>query len=375
MKRIKILRNIFISVGVLFALVRLLSAGTNEGALNFGKIPLGQQPIITFDAPGAGTGHFEGTYALAINQGGTIAGYYFDSNPVTHGFVRAPDGTFVAPIDAPGGGTGPYQGTFVLGFNSGNAITGFVRDSSDVFHGYLRAPDGTFTTYDVPGAGTGQFQGTIPSDINATGEIAGYWVDPDNVNHGFVRDAGGTITPFDAPGAGTGSGQGTFVNTVDCLTDGRATVGDYIDSNGAYHGFVRAPDGTITEFDSPGAGTGPGQGTQPTGINEAGTIEAPYIDSSGVWHGAVRAADGTFTTFDVPGAGTGPGQGTIAGNINASGAITGWYNDSSDESWLPAHSRRYHHRHVRCPGCWHRSRSRYPTLLQQQSGRDHWVLP
>ena len=149
-----------------------------------------------------------------INDVGTIAGYYYDSNLTTHGFVRAPDGTFTAPIDAPGGGTGPYQGTFTYGMNSGGWITGDVRDSSDVFHGYLRAPDpnGTFTMFDVLGAGTGPGQGTVAADINTTGVIAGYWIDPSNVYHGFVRDAGGAITWFDAPGAGTGSGQGTAMN-------------------------------------------------------------------------------------------------------------------------------------------------------------------
>src|SRR5262249_32651539 len=149
----KILRNTFIIVGVPFVLVRLLFAGTNDGALNSGNMPLAYPPpaIITFDAPGAGTGPFQGTQSLAINPKGTIAGYFFDSNPVTHGFVRNTDGT-ITPFDAPGGGTGPYQGTFVLALTPLGAITGFTRDASDVFHGYLRAPGGTFTTFDAPGA-------------------------------------------------------------------------------------------------------------------------------------------------------------------------------------------------------------------------------
>ena len=40
------------------------------------------------------------------------------------------------------------------------------------------------------------------------------------------------------------------------------------------HGILRAPDGTITTFDVPGAGTGPVPGhTLPLGINQAGAIE------------------------------------------------------------------------------------------------------
>ncbi len=45
-----------------------------------------------------------------------------------------------------------------------------------------------------------------------------------------------------------------------------------------YHGFLRTPDGTITTFDAPGAGTGPFQGTFPLGINQAGAIRDDYID-------------------------------------------------------------------------------------------------
>jgi len=50
MKKIKILRTTFISVGVLFAAGQLLAADTSDGALNSGSMP-----IITFDASGADT--------------------------------------------------------------------------------------------------------------------------------------------------------------------------------------------------------------------------------------------------------------------------------------------------------------------------------
>ena len=331
----KILRNIFISVGVLFVSARLLTAGTSDQVPNFNDMPLGSAPpvIMTFEAPGAGTGPMQGTIAQAINQAGKIVGYFFTPSPVTRGFVRDPDGITFHEFDAPGGGTGPYQGTFVTAIDdAAGAITGFVRDSSDAFHGYERMPDGTFIgPFDARDAGTGRFQGTEPSNINATGVITGTYVDPSNVNHGFVRDADGTIHEFDALGAGTGPGQGTGTGGVDCLTDAGATVGEYLDSSNVWHGFLRDPDGTIHEFDAPGAGTGPHQGTEPGGINAAGTIIVLLIDMNDVTHGAERAPDGTFAPpFDAPGAGTGPGQGTFPENINASGAITGWYIDSSN---------------------------------------------
>lgn len=59
-----------------------------------------------------------------------------------------------------------------------------------------------------------------------------------NVNHGFVRALDGSITTFDAPGAGTGPGQGTIAATPN---PAGAIVGFEIDSGGVFHGFLRTP--------------------------------------------------------------------------------------------------------------------------------------
>jgi hypothetical protein len=58
--------------------------------------------------------------------------------------------------------------------------------------------------------------------------------------------------------------------------------------------------GTFTTFDVPGAGTGYGEGTIPSGINSAGAITGSYFDSKDVGHGFLGSKDGTFTTFDAP---------------------------------------------------------------------------
>src|SRR5208282_6824618 len=42
--------------------------------------------IITFDAPGAGTGSEQGTFPLNLNAGGTVIGNFTDANGVNHGF-------------------------------------------------------------------------------------------------------------------------------------------------------------------------------------------------------------------------------------------------------------------------------------------------
>jgi hypothetical protein len=46
--------------------------------------------IITFDAPGAATGAFAGTFANAINPAGVITGSSTDANGTSHGFLRIP---------------------------------------------------------------------------------------------------------------------------------------------------------------------------------------------------------------------------------------------------------------------------------------------
>jgi hypothetical protein len=198
-----------------------------------------------------------------------------------------------------------------------------------VLHGFLRFSNGTITTYDAPGAGTGPGQGSDGESINPAGEIAGEYIDANGPYHGFVRAANGTITVFDVPSAGTGPGQGTFVSTVSGITPAGRIIGFYADASNVNHGDVRAPDGTITGFDVPGAGTGPGQGTVAANINPAGAITGYYVDASGVNHGFVRNRHGAITTFDAPGTGTGPGQGTTPYSNNPTGAITGWEIDAN----------------------------------------------
>jgi len=282
--------------------------------------------IITFDVPSAATGPGQGTSATVINPAGVIAGHFRDANGARHGFLRAPDGTFTL-FDAPGAGTEFFQGTRAYSINPAGAVAGWYTDASNVAHGYLRAPDGNITTFDAPGAGgagTGRLPGTSAYNINPAGVIAGIYTDVNYVFHSFVRTPDGTITTFDVPGASTSSGLGTFAAEFDGINPAGAITGNYTDASGVSHGYVRAPDGAITVFDVPGAGTG--------GINPAGSIVGGYMDASGVNHGFVRAAGGTFSVFDVPGAGTGPGQGTSGGNINTPGDVDGIYVDATGVS-------------------------------------------
>jgi hypothetical protein len=139
----------------------------------------------------------------------------------------------------------------------------------------------------------------------------------------------GTLTEFDVPGANPAAGLGTqaFANN-----DWGVSVGVYTDMNVVPHGFIRALDGKITSFDAPGAGLGEGldQGTEAFSINDLGVIAGQFEDPNNVFHGFIRFPNGTFTTFEAPDAGTGVQQGTLAYNVNISGATAGIYVDNSN---------------------------------------------
>jgi hypothetical protein len=292
--------------------------------------------ITTFDAPGAGTAAGQGTFANGMNTSGNIVGFIRDANAARHAFLRASDGTFTI-FDDPNAGTcsascgtiGNGQGTRAYAINPSGEIVGFFTDNGGRCHGYVRSASGAFTQIDAPDAGPGPApQGTFPSQftpggINPAGAITGFYVDASSVQHGFVRAPVGTITEFDPSGS-------IFTNPNAIDQTGEIT-GFYFDANFVGHGFLRTPDGTITSFDAPGADMTPGtgNGTFGVGLTPNGEAEGVYVDPNGVLHGFVRSNQGTFTTFDVPSAGTGPGQGTLPESNNTAGAIAGNYIDAS----------------------------------------------
>src|SRR5437763_15972500 len=109
------------------------------------------QTITTFDAPGAGTGALQGTYATNIAPSGPIIGFSGDANNVRHGFVRSRDGSFTI-FDAPGAGTAAFQGTRTYAANPSGTVTGWFNDSAGAVHGYVRSNQGAITVFDAPGA-------------------------------------------------------------------------------------------------------------------------------------------------------------------------------------------------------------------------------
>ena len=280
------------------------------------------QNFTTFDAPGAGTGSGLGTLPISINPKGAIAGLDRDANACRHGFIRDKHGNFTI-FDDPNAGTGSGEGTRGYSINPAGAVTGWYTDAiTGAGRGYVRAPDGTITNFDAPDAGQGPYPlGTYPWSVNIlnpSGVITGWYVDANSAYHGFVRAADGTITEFDAPGS-DGFTAAYGINPA-------GTITGYACSSSVCYGFVRNAKGVITNFVVPGDNV---DGTGAEAISSAGVITGWWLDVNTAYHGFVRSKQGVITTFDPPDSGTGNGQGTIPFSINAAGAIAGYYIDAN----------------------------------------------
>ena len=292
----------------------------------------------------------EGTFPMAINSAGDVAGFYVGSNAGASGnyesFIRTSNGTLVE-FNAPGASISSNRGTAAMAINDSDEIVGFYNTGSylttTVYHGFLRSADGTtFTTIDPAGAGTGECvnshkQGTMAFAINDSGMIAGTYIDSSCNRHGFVRDTSGNYTSIDPPGASesidTGNMMGTWATGIDAAGD---VVGNYTDSSGIRHGFIRSASGAITTSDVPNVGTGGTgnlQGTLPYSIDPTGSyIAGSYTDSTGLLHGFIRFADGSFATFASSAASSSAAlgfSGTLGPSVNSSGLVTGGYLDSN----------------------------------------------
>src|SRR3981081_1547817 len=209
--------------------------------------------FATFDAP---PGSPNGILPSSINPAGAITGSYYDVNFVGHGFLRAKNGTLVS-FDAPGAGTTDpsFPGTYAVSINPAGAIVGMYTDANSLSHGFVRASDGTFTTFDPPGkiAAFAPFALAQTLYINPDGVITGAYFESISGNpfggnfRVFVRTPDGAFTTFDAA---------TYPpccvwSFPSGITPEDAITGSFNDGFTINHGFLRARDGTVTTFDVP----------------------------------------------------------------------------------------------------------------------------
>jgi hypothetical protein len=319
--------------------VLLVVAG---GALCLGLIvPAHAATYATIDVSGA-----TGTFGKTIDAAGDVAGGWYDSGGVAHGFLRTANGT-ITTFDPPGS-----TGTTVMTINDSQEIAGFFTDSQGT-HGFLRTANGTITVYDAPQSdgytqilslndknaftgdyvltdqdsdgfvvnGHGKFKSFAPtgsfyaysSAINAQEITAGIYYDG-SLYHGFVRTTKGKITAFDVPG-----GNSLFVYGINAK---KSVVGTSYenDVSATGQGYIRSSKGTFATFQ-----VVPGYETDGYGINAKGYVCGDYYDNTGAYHGYIRDPNGTVVSFDPPAAVV-----TTATGINDSSALTGYYFDSQD---------------------------------------------
>jgi len=203
------------------------------------------------------------------------------------GLTRAGHTQSIVTFDPPGSvDTHPYA------IDSFGRITGFYVDSSNQFHGFVRSPFGAITSFDAPGVVASGSVPIFPEAINDAGQIAGSIVYPlgNNVFHarGFVRAPNGTLTEFDA--------KTDAVETRPQAINAQGWIaGVYFDASNARHGFVRSPFGTITTFGELGITAGVLQ------IRANHEVIGYYLEPGGVvFHGFLRVQSGAFSTFDEP---------------------------------------------------------------------------
>ena len=191
---------------------------------------------VNIDYPDA-----EMTTPTAVNDSGSVVGYYSDSQGNTHGFLYS--GGVYTTIDDPEGTTFPQ------GINNSGEITGAVAVSLSEDYGFTYV-DGVFTTFSYPG-GNGQTGG---QGINNHNEIVGIYTTGGTA--GFL-DNNGSFSTFNYPGA-----DDTFPHAI---SDSGAIAGFYTASTVPF-GFVY-DGGTFTSINYTS-----GYETFTYGINNAGVV-------------------------------------------------------------------------------------------------------
>src|SRR5580658_297065 len=284
-----------IGIAVLAMLATILTLGTGAAAQESAA-----SIYLSFDAPQAGTGPNQGTFPNAINRQGWIGGTVVYSTGVSHGFLREPNGKFIA-VNPPNS-----VESYVSAINDSDEAVGLFYSATAAL-AYLRDAAGNYTQLAVAGADT-----TTASGINASGTVVG--CEHDSIGyHGYLWDSQHGYTVFDVPGSAPGTTLALAINRAGMVT------GYYSDSNFYSHGFVRSSNGHFSTFNAVQDGTA----TEPVAINANSQTTGWGNDGEGDTYGFLRNGSGASSLFEVAGS-----PGTAGTAINDSGVIVGY--DFSD---------------------------------------------
>ncbi len=224
-----------------------------------------------------------------INRDGSVVGHYDTPDGHRHGFIARPTAD-----------TAPQVGTQPV---TPSASSDYTFESIDVpgvdfleltassdfedYAGNTRSVDGekivgftlidgVFTTYDFPDSQETRFYA-----LGNNGQAAGHYEDSEGLYHGVILE-NGELRQYDFPGA-----VETEIYGISDATG--ALTGNFIDASGVRRGFsgdtiVEVPEALATYADF---------------VSGSGTIVGSYIDKDGLYHAYGRAPDGRFIFGDV----------------------------------------------------------------------------
>ena len=191
------------------------------------------------------------------------------------------------------------KNTYFYALGNNGLAAGHYEDSEGLFHGVI-LENGELRQYDFPNSAETEIYGYSDS----TGALTGNFTDTSGIRRGF---SGETIVEF--PGASE-----TYADFVSGLGN---IVGSYVDTQGAYHAYLRGPGGSFATL----------------GIPEIPNMEYFFlhgINDALVAVGRAKAVDGVPLTFvgnpvalqefKVPGA-----VSTEGWNINQDSSVVGHY--------------------------------------------------
>jgi hypothetical protein len=148
--------------------------------------------------------------------------------------------------------------------------------------------------------------------------VAGYYADTKGVGHGFLRAPDGTLTSFATYAVSSQRPPLQGEQVVPLSINVKRTIAGYYNGLYGFRGFVRSSDGNISTFDVSGAVP-----TIAASINGSGVVAGYYEDHTEFYHAYIRDAGGAIATFDVPGA-----SDSYAVTINDQGMVAGSYSGS-----------------------------------------------
>jgi hypothetical protein len=194
--------------------------------------------LTEFAYPGA-----HSTNAHGINDAGDVVGeMHLDFVDFANGFERYADGTVSMPIIFPGSGV---RDTIATAINNEGTIAGWYTDSEGHPHGFFLSGD-VYTSYDHPDA----VFSTKINGINDAGDFVGTYSDTEGIFRNFAS-VGGKLHEITIPGVTT-SPEPTDINNdgdiVGSATGDAGTGGFRRESNGAVRFPLQRESGVYTIF-------------------------------------------------------------------------------------------------------------------------------